>query len=1083
MARKKHGRGPGGAAHVTATQDRDSLKLPAVQIPSVPEVCLPASELPPALHKRYESITLIGRGGMSTVYRAKDRQLGREVALKVLFDSEDTSLRLLREARSQARLNHENACKVFEAGVEQGKRYIVMQYIPGVPFDELKPRISLEDKVRIVKCTALALHEAHRLGIVHRDVKPSNILVEQLEDGSYKPYLTDFGIARDVRDVERTATGIIAGTPAFMAPEQARGENRALDRRTDVYSLGAALYDVLAGRPPFAAPTTMGVLQQILYEEAPPVRRADPRVPVDLEAVLIKCLEKEPQRRYESARALSEDLQRFLDGEPVHARRLSPGYALLRQARKHKARVVLAGVALVAALTAAALWVRTRRLAVEQATVARELGEDVKEMELFLRNAYGLPLHDIERERDIVRMRLRNIEARMMAAGKVGLGPGHYALGRGHLALQEPEQALLHLKRASALGYKSPELSYAMGLTLSEFSTKALAAANRLSDPSRKKARLATIKAEYTEPALSHLRLALGVRLDAPAFVEGLIALHEGRPEEALDKAREAFAKAPWLYEAKKLEGDAYFASGSRFRQDAAFDYDKMMSYFQPATAAYKSAAEIARSDPSVHEGECELWHQLMNAAVARPESLRPSFESAKAACTRAIAASSRGSSAHLKLASVYGSFASWLATGLLSHENPSELIREAVARAEDAMGRNPRDPAAPYAMATACRAEAVYLQDAGLDDRSSLERAIAGYEQAIALDPSFLSAFRELASTYLLKGLGEYHRGSDPMVSLEKSLTYDRRISELDPSFRGPGGTRFIGLVAMAEYLIETGRDPGQPVKLITESLASAKARSPDWPFWGYYHAYSSWLKANYELASNEDPSPSLSLGMQSATEQVKRFSASPSSYEILGKLTATRALYLLQQGNNPEPALREARDAFQHCLAEKPWDLEFNVWRSRVELIHLRWLLHSNKLELEAFAAAAAPLQPLLEKKLIYPNLYQTMAEIYELEAGFRLGRGLSAEATVTSGLTMAAKALAINPNMATALASRGRLLLLRARAGRDLKTQAASEAERSLSAAVQKNRLLGRELEPLLRELRSRQGADPAAAPSTK
>lgn len=1059
-------------------QDGDFLKLSAGETPSVPEVGLPASELPLALHKRYESITLIGRGGMSTVYRATDRQLGREVAIKVLFDSGDTSLRLLREARSQARLNHENACKVFEAGVEQGKRYIVMQYIPGVPLDELRPRIGLEDKVQIVKCVALALHEAHRLGIVHRDVKPSNILVEHLEDGSYKPYLTDFGIARDIRDVERTATGVIAGTPAFMAPEQARGENRSLDRRTDVYSLGATLYDVLAGRPPFAASTTMGVLQQILSDEAPPVRRADPRVPVDLEAVLIKCLEKEPQRRYESARALSEDLQRFLDGEPVQARRLSLGYALLRKARKHKAGVVLATAALVAALTAAALWVHSRRLAIEQATVARELGEDVKEMELFLRNAYGLPLHDIERERDIVRMRLRNIEARMMAAGRVGLGPGHYALGRGLLALQEPEQALLHLNQASALGYRSYELSYATGLTLSELSTKALAAANRLGDPGRKKARLLTIKAEYTGPALSHLRLALGVRLDAPAFVEGLIALHEGRPEEALGKAREAFAKAPWLYEAKKLEGDAYFACGSRFRQDAAFDYDKMMSDFQPAAAAYRSAAEIARSDPSVHEGECELWHQLMNAAVARPQSLRPSFENAKAACTRAIAASSQGSSAHLKLASVYGSFANWLAAGVLSHENLPAVIREAVAHAEDAMQRNPRDPIAPYAMASAWRAEAVYLQDAGLDDRSSLARAIAGYQQVLGLDPSFLSALHELASTYLLKGLGEYHHGSDPMVSFEKALTYDRRAGELDPSFRGPGGTRFTGLVAMAEYLIEAGRDPGQTVKLIAESLASAKARSPDWPFWGYYHAYSFWLKANYELAANEDPSTSLALGMQSATEQVKRYPASPNSYEVLGKLTTTSALYLLKQGKSPELALQAARNAFQHCLEAKPWDLEYNVLRSRVELIHLRWLLPSNKLELAAFPAASLPLQPLLDKQLTYPTLYQTMAELRELEAGFRLGRGLSTEATVASGLAMTAKALAINPHMATALVSRGRLLLLRARAAGDPKArrEAASEAEASLSAAVQKNRLLERDIAALLAELQRLRGPTP-------
>src|SRR5262249_25671183 len=160
--------------------------------------------------------------------------------------------------------------------------------------------------------------------------------------------------------------------------------------------------------------------------------------------------------------------------DPVRARRLSFGYVLLRRARRHKALVALAGAVLVTALFLAAIWIRARRLAAEQANLSRELGEDAKAMEVFLRVAYGLPLHDIEHEKDIVRARLRSVEARMAAAGRVGEGPGHYALGRGYLALQEPEQALLHLRLASAAAYASPELDYAMGLSLGELCTKAL---------------------------------------------------------------------------------------------------------------------------------------------------------------------------------------------------------------------------------------------------------------------------------------------------------------------------------------------------------------------------------------------------------------------------------------------------------------------------------------------------------------------------------------------------------------------------------------------------------------------------------
>jgi predicted Ser/Thr protein kinase len=500
------------------------------------------TNLPLALQERFESLTFLGEGGMGVVYRARDKSLGRDVALKFLFGGgAETTERLLREARSQARLEHENACKVYEVGAAEGHRYIVMQYIDGEPLDKAAKRMTLEEKARVVRQITAALHEAHRLGLVHRDIKPSNILVEQGEDGAWKPYLMDFGLARDVGERGQTVTGTIAGTPAFMAPEQAAGEVRALDRRTDVYSLGATLYDVVCGRPPFVDDNIFRLLQRVAREDPAPLRTALPGVPEDIDAIVMKCLEKEPGRRYESARALGEELQRFLDGEPVQARRASVFYVALKKVRKHKAKVAIAGAALLAALALVVAWVRERQLASARATLSRELGEDVKEMELFLRNAYALPLHDIERERDVVRARLHGVEERMRAAGPAGEGPGRYAIGRGHLALREPERALEHLRAATAAGYTSPELDYALGLALGELYKKAIEATRRIENLEQKKARVLAIEAEYKEPALRHLRAALGARLEVPEYVEGLIALSEGRHLEAAAKAEEAF--------------------------------------------------------------------------------------------------------------------------------------------------------------------------------------------------------------------------------------------------------------------------------------------------------------------------------------------------------------------------------------------------------------------------------------------------------------------------------------------------------------------------------------------------------------
>jgi hypothetical protein len=285
-----------------------------------------------------------------------------------------------------------------------------------------------------------------------------------------------------------------------------------------------------------------------------------------------------------------------------------------------------------------------------------------------------------------------------------------------------------------------------------------------------------------------------------------------------------------------------------------------------------------------------------------------------------------------------------------------------------------------------------------------------------------------------------------------------------------------------MAEYQVDVGQDPGPTVRLIQSSLAAAKALRPDWPSWNYLRAYAAWIKASYELASHGDPSDSLSIGMQSAIEQLEQEPSSQSSYDAIGRLNATKALYLLKRGESPELALRAAREAFQRCQEVKPWDLEFRVWRARVELTSLRWLLQENRLEMRAFEAAVSPLEPLLDKALMDPRLYQTMAEIRELEAALLLRRKLNPEAAIRRGLALIEKALAVNPNMAAAFATRGKLLLLVVRApahGEDLgaRREAARTAEAAFMIAVQKNSHLERDLEMPLREARSVLGTSPS------
>jgi serine/threonine-protein kinase len=482
---------------------------------------------------RYEIGRLLGQGGMGAVYEARDLRLGRVVALKFIRGGDPRlSMRFLREARAQAQIDHPNICKVFEIGEVEGRCYIAMQLVDGPRLGAVAGRLALHEKVRIVRDVALGLHESHILGVLHRDVKPANILVEISEDGRLHPVVTDFGLARqETEEAGLTESGAILGTPSYMSPEQARGGARSVDRRADVYSLGATLYELLIGAPPFAG-SAVDILVRVLNEDPRLLRTLDPSVPEDLEVIVAKCLSKEPADRYDSARALAEDLDRYIRGEPILGRRPTLAYRLLKKARRHRALVLTAMLSLLAVLVAAGLGIRARVLArrqasdlEEQARRGRELVADVKDMEWFLRNAQLLPRHDLTREQSLVRERMERI-AESARSGRVANSLVSYALGRGHLALNEDTQARVRFDEAMANGLDSPELHYARGLALGRLYQRALAEARRAGEGAWLARRVAELDAEYLAPALRSLEKSRGLELDSVSYLEGLIAFY-----------------------------------------------------------------------------------------------------------------------------------------------------------------------------------------------------------------------------------------------------------------------------------------------------------------------------------------------------------------------------------------------------------------------------------------------------------------------------------------------------------------------------------------------------------------------------
>ncbi|HLM75302.1 MAG TPA: protein kinase [Polyangiaceae bacterium] len=668
------------------------VEAPTVIAPVPRSSQVPSSRVfPVAGWDRYERIEFLGAGGMGKVFKAEDPRLGRLVALKLLRDSDPELVRkLLREARAQARIEHEHICKVFEAGEVGGHPYIAMQYIKGRSLKELKRELTLEQKVAAIRDVAEALHAAHRAGLIHRDIKPANIMVEEGEDGRLHPYVMDFGIAREVDRAGQTMSGLVEGTPSYMAPEQARGEVHKLDRRTDVYSLGATLYDLLAGRPPFVGETSIDVLVALALEEPLALRKIDAGIPVDLETIVMKCLEKEPSSRYESAKALADDLGRYLAGEPIGARPATLGYLLAKKVRKHKLGVALGAAAVMVALGLGGAWLNARLQAQDQARLAQRLGQDVKEMELFLRYAYALPLHDAGREKAVIRARMSRLAAQAAELRGLGEGPLHYALGRGHLALHEPKEAVEQLEKAISAGYRTPEVELSMGLAMGELYKRAMDEAQRIPDAKLRDEKRKEVEERHLAPALNHLKASTTAESESPHFIEALVAFYSKEREVALEKARAAFSESPWLYEAKKLEGDILKVTGDEKSERG--DYEGALEAYREAASAMKAASDIARSDAAVHESEADVWLQMIDVYRFRGTDPQVALTDALAALDKALASDPTSKSVHLRRGVAYMRVAHQRRD---SGGDVSAMLGEAVQAANRAINVDPADAAA----------------------------------------------------------------------------------------------------------------------------------------------------------------------------------------------------------------------------------------------------------------------------------------------------------------------------------------------------------------------------------------------------
>ncbi|XXF76238.1 protein kinase [Myxococcaceae bacterium GXIMD 01537] len=906
---------------------------------------------------RYQPVRFLGQGGMGRVFLALDPRLRRQVALKFVRDDEpEHTRRFISEARAQAKVNHERVCKVYEVGHVEGRVFIAMQYIDGQPLSALVRELTVEQKALVLRDAALGVHEAHRAGLIHRDLKPSNILVERAEDGTPRPYVMDFGLARDWSE-SVTATGTVLGTPHYMSPEQARGEVARLDRRADVYSLGASLYFLLTGQAPIPGGNGLEVLNNIPTVEPRPPRALDPDLPVDLEAITLKCLEKERGARYDSARALAEDLDRFLAGEPVRAH-AGLGYRVRKRLRKHRMLATVAGTALLAVSGAAGWGALARHDASERERLARRFTERVEHIESQARYSALSRLHDTRDDLEDLRAQMDELETEIQRGGERALGPGHYALGRGHLALGDDARAREHLESAWRHGFREPRAAYALALVTGRLYQRQLLEAQRLRAPEQREARLRDAEQRYRDPALDWLRQSRGAPVPSLEYVEALVAFYEGRLDDALVRLDAIGGRLSWFHEAPTLRGDILGARA--YKRWNAGDAEGARADFEAGRSAYAAATATAESDPGISLALARLEADAMAVELYGQGDVMPAYQRALAALSRCLVAAPEHydcwvwtARLHLRLAE--------------ARLNQGDELEALTARASEAAQRAqaliPARPEAPFALARGLRLRARRLLDRGEDPRELLgkslallesvrsedrdhdyhvdagllfktwadaedkagvdaaahrDRAIAAYESAISLDPRVPEDWMNLGAALLTRAGRPKH--PDPERELERAGAAFEKARALNPQHVVP--YFYAGQVhdRLARRLRERGADPRPELSSALSSYQQGLTVNPKLPHLHNGIGVALLLQAEDAWERGETPWPLLEKASASFAQAITVAPAQGFAYLNLGSLHAREARYLLKRGDDPRLSVRAAEMALGQALERMP-------------------------------------------------------------------------------------------------------------------------------------------------------------------
>lgn len=848
--------------------------------------------------EKYQLEELLGQGSYGQVYKATDQKLKRIVALKILNSSPDEKTEKFRnEARNQAMVDHPNICKVYEVGSFKNRYYISMQFIEGDTLNHFSKQLNLIEKIKIFKKVANGLHAAHLTGLIHRDVKPTNILIKKKADGKYIPYITDFGIAKQLDSPALTKDHLTTGSPNYMSPEQAAGDKyKALDIRTDIYSLGVTIYELLSGKLPHTGEMSIEVMFKIINKDPEHICKVSPATPKDLGAIVMKCLEKDPEKRYESAKELADDLDRFLQGNPVKARPSGIFYKTFKKITKYPVISTLMTLSTILIFMLLGFWTSEKVQNSKKIEIGQQMGQMINNSENIMRISHMMPLHNIESDMEKVKKEIIKIEKLMSKMGNIGKGPGFYAIGKCYSILNDQNKAQKYFEKSMELKYLNDDLFYQLGFIYGNIYKEKCEKLNESLNKKTFEIQREELKKEYLNKALKMFEKSKENGSHLKYYGEAFLCFIKQDYQNTLKNCEKAIEVSNWFYEAILLNGQThlYLAEKMGFAgnfQEAEIEYELAKKHFLKAIA-------IAQSDPNCHKLLALLWIKrftnLRNSTKQLPLYRNNALEELK----KAEQINPNDPNLSVVFAQFYWHWAEYL---MESGKDLAEYIEIGIKYGKKAIELNKNNYEAYHHLGNCYLYEGINQMYLGENPEKSFNKALYNYNKSIKIANSFILNYTNVGVIYAYLGQYLYLHGFDPIETLEKGVDHFLKAEKIDPNnlfiYSNLGGIFYLA----GNYLFDIGKNPLDYYEKANDCYGNALNLSPaDNSL--YVNLSGTCISiAEYGLKLGENPTKNLNKAIKYAKKSIELYSKNSFGFLNLTSAYLAFAKYKININESP--------------------------------------------------------------------------------------------------------------------------------------------------------------------------------------